>query len=53
MVKFSDLFGKKSQAEAPDAYWRHFDTLPTSVFVSTTLDGVMLFFSGQQRKKCM
>ena len=32
---------------------RHFDILLTSVFVVTTLDGLTLFFSRQQCKKCM
>ena len=57
MVKFSDLFGNKSLGGSARRYLaplrRHFDTLLTSVFVSTTLDGVTSLFSRQQRKKCI
>ena len=57
MVKFSDLFFSKSQGGSARRYLslfrRHLDTLLTSVFVSTTLDGVTSFFSCQQRKKCI
>ena len=40
--------------EVSDAIWRHFDTLLTSIFVSTTFDSAKsFFFSRQQRKQCM
>ena len=56
MVKFSDLFCNKSLGGTARRFLapfrRHFDT-SLEVFVSLTLDGVTLFFSCQQRKKCM
>ena len=57
MVKFNDLFCNKSLGRSARRYLapfrRYLDTLLTSVFVSTTLDGVTSFFSCQQRKICM
>ena len=45
------LGGSAQRYLAP--FQRHFYTLLTFVFISTTLDGVMSFFSRQQRKKYM
>ena len=56
-VKFSDLFCNKSLGGSARRYLvlfrHHFDTLLTSVFISTTTDGVTSFFSRQQCKLCM
>ena len=53
----SDLFCNKSLAGSARRdlapFRRHFDTFLTSVFVATILDGLTLFLSHQQRKKCM
>ena len=48
MVKFNDLFCNKSLGRSARRYLapfrRYFDILLTSVFISTTLDGVTSFF---------
>ena len=54
MEKEIDLFSNKSLGGSARRYLgpfrRQFDTLWTSVFIGTTLDGLTSFFSSQQRK---